>query len=75
MTTRSAVAWPRWKLFAYLPDGRRWSALRLVQLSERGRPWQFQTLADNPAGVGLFDSRDSALKWAKTHCDRVEEVA
>jgi hypothetical protein len=70
---RPANAWPRWKLFAYLPDRRRWSALRLVQLVERGRPWQFRTLAGAPALVGLFDTREWALRWAKTHCDRVVE--
>ncbi len=71
--TRSANAWPHWKLWAYLPDGRRWSALRLVALSEPGRPWQFQTLTGQPAGVGLFDSREWALAWARTHVERVVE--
>jgi hypothetical protein len=70
---RSAGSWPLWKLRAYLPDSRRWTVLRLVQLDERDRPWQFQTLAGKPAGVGLFIDREWALKWAKTRVDRVLE--
>lgn len=72
---RPGNAWPTWKLRAYLPEGwRRWEVLRLVQVGgSRGqRDWQLQTLAGRPAGVGLFASRDVALKWAKTRCDRVE---
>jgi hypothetical protein len=73
--TRSRNTWPAWKLRAFLPDRRRWSVLRLVQLTERGRPWQFQTFIGTPAVVGLFASREAALAWAKTHCDRVDEEA
>jgi len=68
------MSWPKWKLRAYLPDGRRWATLRLVQLPETLRPYQFQTLAGVSAGVGLFADREHALRWAATHCDRVLEV-
>lgn len=65
-------AWPKWKVW-HLIDGRRWPVLRLVQL--RGGEWQLQTLAGEPAGVGLFADREPALKWAKTRCGRVDVVS
>ena len=71
---RLANAWPRWKLALLLPSTSRWTRLQLVQLDERGHPWQFLTIGGRPAGVGLFDTREAALSWARTHCDDVLEA-
>lgn len=74
------MSWPAWKLRAYLPQGwRRWDVLCVVQLAKpdpAAGAWQLQTRLGTPAGVGLFAEHEVALKWAKTHCDRlVEELA
>lgn len=49
--------------------------LRLVQLNGRRDQgeWQFQTLDGTPAGVGLFISREWALRWAREQRVRVVE--
>jgi hypothetical protein len=76
-TGRARVVWPSWKLRMLLPQAwRHWTELRVVQLHKPDPAagcWQLQTRLGTPAGVGLFAERQVAVRFARSHCDRVIE--